>query len=104
MEDKGISQEDVDNFTSREAVFKRILNRYITSTNIIELSEQSINILVTLCRKCFLIVYEEQDSKNINCRIKLLDVEMEEFPKWKKYFQFIKFKKILNFLFLFLCI
>ena len=78
MEDKGISQEDVDNFTSREAVFKRILNRYITSTNIMELSEQSINILVTLCRKCFLIVFEEQDSKKINFRIKLLDVETEE--------------------------
>lgn len=78
MEDRGISQEDVDNFISREVVFKRILNRYITSANIIELSEQSINSLVALCRKCFRIVYEERDSKNINCRIKLLDVETEE--------------------------
>lgn len=78
MGDREISQEDVDNFISREVVFKRILNRYITSANIIELSEQSINSLVTLCRKCFQIVYEERDSKNINCRIKLLDVETEE--------------------------
>ena len=78
MEDRRISQEDVDNFISREVVFKRILNRYITSANIMELSEQSINILVTLCRKCFLIVFEEQDSKKINFRIKLLDIETEE--------------------------
>jgi hypothetical protein len=77
MEDRGISQEDVDNFISREVIFKRILNRYITSTNIVKLPEQSINSLVTLCRKCFQIIYEERDSKNINCRIKLLDVETD---------------------------
>lgn len=73
-------QDDVDNFISREVVFKRIFKRYMSSVDLAELSDQTIDKLVDLCRKCFMIVWEERGkgSKVVYERIKLLDIETEE--------------------------
>ena len=72
-------QDDVDNFISREVVFKRIFKRYMSSVDLAELSDQTIDKLVDLCRKCFMIVWEERgkESKVIYERIKL-DIETED--------------------------
>lgn len=75
-----LSQAGVDNFISREVVFKRIFRRFMSSVDLAELSSQTIDKLVDLCRKCFMIVLEERgkESKVIYERIKLLDIETED--------------------------
>ena len=74
------SRDDVDNFISREVVFKLIFKRYMPSVDLTKLSDQAIDKLVDLCRKCFMIVWEERgkESKVIYERIKLLDAETED--------------------------
>jgi hypothetical protein len=75
-----ILQDDVDNFISREVVLKRIFKRYISSVDLAELSDQTIDKLVDLSRKYFMIVWEERgkESKVIYERIKLLDIKTED--------------------------
>ena len=53
----------------------------MSSVDLAELSDQTIDKLVDLCRKCFIIVWEERsikESKVIYERIKLLDIETED--------------------------
>lgn len=53
----------------------------MSSVDLAELSDQTIDKLVDLCRKCFIIVWEEKDTKNskiIYEKIKFLDIETED--------------------------
>ncbi|CAB5181606.1 unnamed protein product [Rhizophagus irregularis] len=72
------TDEEVNNFISREVVLKRILSRYVSAIDFTKLSETSLEKLVEFSRKCFKIVWVETESTIIKEKVKELDVITEE--------------------------
>ncbi|GES87920.1 protein split ends isoform X1 [Rhizophagus clarus] len=72
------TDEEVNNFISREVVLKRILSRYVSAIDFTELSETSLDKLIEFSRKCFKIVWVETESANIKEKVKELDVITED--------------------------
>ncbi|GES79414.1 protein split ends isoform X6 [Rhizophagus clarus] len=72
------TDEEVNNFISREVVLKRILSRYVSAINFTKLSETSLDKLIEFSRKCFKIVWVETESANIKEKVKELDVITED--------------------------
>ncbi|CAB4394819.1 unnamed protein product [Rhizophagus irregularis] len=72
------TDEEVNNFISREVILKRILSRYISAIDFTKLSETSLEKLVEFSRKCFKIVWVETESTIIKEKVKELDVITEE--------------------------
>ncbi|GES72563.1 protein split ends isoform X1 [Rhizophagus clarus] len=68
------TDEEVNNFISREVVLKRILSRYVSAIDFTKLSETSLDKLIEFSRKCFKIVWVETESANIKEKVKELDV------------------------------
>ncbi|CAB4385755.1 unnamed protein product [Rhizophagus irregularis] len=72
------TDEEVNNFISREVVLKRILSRYVLAIDFTKLSETSLEKLVEFSRKYFKIVWVETESTIIKEKVKELDVITEE--------------------------
>ncbi|GES98547.1 protein split ends isoform X4 [Rhizophagus clarus] len=72
------TDEEVNNFISREVVLKRILSRYVSAIDFTKLSETSLDKLIEFSRKCFKIVWVETESTNIKEKVKELDVITED--------------------------
>ncbi|GES72557.1 hypothetical protein GLOIN_2v1488591 [Rhizophagus clarus] len=72
------TDEEVNNFISREVVLKRILSRYVSAIDFTKLSETSLDKLIEFSRKCFKIVWVETESANIKEKVKELDVITED--------------------------
>ncbi|GES95221.1 protein split ends isoform X4 [Rhizophagus clarus] len=72
------TDEEVNDFISREVVLKRILSRYISAIDFTKLSETSLDKLIEFSRKCFKIVWVETESANIKEKVKELDVITED--------------------------
>ncbi|GES84070.1 proline-rich protein 12 isoform X1 [Rhizophagus clarus] len=72
------TDEEVNNFISREVVLKRILSRYVSAIDFTKLSEISLDKLIKFSRKCFKIVWVETESANIKEKVKELDVITED--------------------------
>ncbi|GET02654.1 protein split ends isoform X4 [Rhizophagus clarus] len=72
------TDEEVNNFISREVVLKRILSRYVSAIDFTKLSETSLDKLIEFSRKCFKIVWVETESANIKEKVKKLDVITED--------------------------
>ncbi|GES87164.1 hypothetical protein GLOIN_2v1488591 [Rhizophagus clarus] len=72
------TDEEVNNFISREVVLKRILSRYVSAIDFTKLSETSLDKLIEFFRKCFKIVWVETESANIKEKVKELDVITED--------------------------
>ncbi|UZO18679.1 uncharacterized protein OCT59_009991 [Rhizophagus irregularis] len=72
------TDEEGNNFISREVVLKRILSRYVSAIDFTKLSETSLDKLIEFSRKCFKIVWVETESANIKEKVKELDVITED--------------------------
>ncbi|GES77749.1 hypothetical protein GLOIN_2v1488591 [Rhizophagus clarus] len=72
------TDEEVNNFISREVVLKRILSRYVSAIDFTKLSETSLDKLIEFSRKYFKIVWVETESANIKEKVKELDVITED--------------------------
>ncbi|GES92129.1 protein split ends isoform X4 [Rhizophagus clarus] len=57
------TDEEVNNFISREVVLKRILSRYVSAIDFTKLSETSLDKLIEFSRKCFKIVWVETEAQ-----------------------------------------
>ncbi|GET03710.1 hypothetical protein GLOIN_2v1488591 [Rhizophagus clarus] len=77
-ESSDLTDEEVNNFISREVVLKRILSRYVSAIDFTKLSETSLDKLIEFSRKCFKIVWVETESANIKEKVKELDVITED--------------------------
>ncbi|GET02878.1 hypothetical protein GLOIN_2v1488591 [Rhizophagus clarus] len=72
------TDEEVNNFISREVILKRILSRYVSAIDFTKLSETSLDKLIEFSRKCFKIAWIETESANIKEKVKELDVITED--------------------------